>query len=117
MSTISDSRSRWLASMLTVLGGSVLLSACSPAAPSAPDVVAVRGDGEAGDGRVSAQTADMLWCFLRPCTLIDPVDVTGGTDPFVHVSLNMTNVAVRPGGHCTRDGCPARSGRAAHTRE
>jgi hypothetical protein len=91
MSTISDGRSRWLARMLAVLGGSALLSACSPASPSAPEAVAALGGSEPG-GTVSAQVSDLWWCRIRECNLIDPGEVTGGTDPHVQVFLNIANV-------------------------
>jgi hypothetical protein len=96
MKAISDGGSRWLAPMLTVLGGSVLLSACSPTSPSEPDVVAAAAvdQGPRGEGTVSAHSASNIdFCIpASECSLIEPVEITGGTDP--RVSLILTNVGL-----------------------
>lgn len=86
---ISDGKSRWLAGVLTVLGGSVFLSACSTAAPTSPDSdPAAAGTPEAG--RVSALSSSSALVYCPRCyLLIDPVRVPGNMP--VTVFLSMIN--------------------------
>ena len=73
MRTIFDRGRRWLASILVALGGSMLLSACSPpASPTAMDSAeaAARGGGEAGTARSSA-VKGIVFCPRCRATVIE----------------------------------------------
>jgi hypothetical protein len=99
MRTISDGKSRWLAAVLTVLGGSVLLSACSRAVPTGPDPdsgpAADLGTAEAG--RVSALSAATILYCPKCYLLIDPVRVPPNKE--VTAFLSMTNVGTEAVGN------------------
>src|SRR5687768_14192055 len=101
MRTIFDGKSRWLAGVLTVLGGSVSLSACGSAAPTAPDM-AVTGDvSTAQAGTASAQAANGFVpcpdCYL----LIDTVSVPGNTEVTVFGSAANRGTQVVGNMHLT----------------
>jgi hypothetical protein len=82
-------KSRWLACVLAVLGGSVFLSACGSAAPTAPDyVVADLPTAEAGKVSALATTA-IVYC-PRCFWLIDPVRVPPNSE--ITVFLSMANL-------------------------
>jgi hypothetical protein len=73
MRTIFDRGRRWLASILVALGGSMLLSACSPpASPTATDSAeaAARGGGEAGAAR-SSSVRGIVFCPWCRATVIE----------------------------------------------
>src|SRR5687767_10151970 len=95
MRTISDGKSPWLAGVLTVLGGSVVLSACGSAAPTAPDSSVETGVGTVESGRVSAQSG-IEYC-PRCELIIDPVSVPGNTE--VRANLSMTNTGTEAAGN------------------
>jgi hypothetical protein len=73
MRTISDSGRRWLASILVAVGGSVLLSACSPPASPTPTdsaEAAARGGGEAAAAR-SSSVGGIVFCPRCRATVIE----------------------------------------------
>jgi CARDB protein len=76
MRTMTDTRTRRLATVVAVLAGSVALSACgSPVAPTAVETeAATAAVNEAGKVSKSGTHANLLYC--RPCpSAIDPVRV------------------------------------------
>ena len=96
---ISDGKSRWLAGVLAVLGGSVFLSACGTAAPSAPDSVLAADLGTTEAGTVSALSSSTALVYCPRCyLLIDPVRVPGNMPP-VTAFLSMLNEGAEPVGN------------------
>jgi hypothetical protein len=95
---ISDGKSRWLAGVLTVLGGSVFLSGCSTAAPTAPDSALAADLGSPEAGRVSALSSSTALVYCPRCYwLIDPVRVPGNSE--ITAFLSMTNEGTEPVGN------------------
>ena len=88
---IFDGKSRWLAGVLAVLGGSVFLSACGTAAPTAPDSVLAGGPRDVEGRKVSALASSSALVYCPRCyLLIDPVRVPGNMPP-VTAFLSMIN--------------------------
>jgi hypothetical protein len=88
MRTIANVRPWWRAGVLAVVGGSVLLCACSgsPVSPTAPDVRAA--DVASGEGVTASALAGPGWC-PRCFTEIDPIHVRP-TMP-VTITASVTN--------------------------
>jgi len=88
MRTISDRGRRRLVSILVALGGSVLLSACSPPASPTPTdsaEAAARGGGEAGTAR-SSSLGGIVFCPRCRATVIE--ESRGPAK--VHIALTNT---------------------------
>jgi hypothetical protein len=83
-------KSPWLACALLVLGGSVFLSACGSAAPTAPDYVVAADLPAAEAGKVSALATTAIVYCPRCFLLIDPVRVPPNSE--VTVFLSMANL-------------------------
>jgi hypothetical protein len=82
-----DGKSRWLAGVLAVLGGSVFLSGCSTAAPTTPDSELVAALATSEAGRVATLSSSAIVYCPRCYWLIDPVRVPGNIPVMVFLSM------------------------------